>query len=81
MKQWLLVTLLLIWCAITVELGLQNLDFQDRSQMDLQHRAFIVYYHTFAGCLWGLEIAGKKWFTEYDACRTLAFKEKEAYLK
>jgi len=76
-----LLVLLLLWLGLTVQLGLANLKLEDRSQNDMQHRAFIAYYSTFAGCLEGSKFAVGSWDGTYSECRELAFSTKEGYLK
>lgn len=69
-----LFALLLIWCALTIQLGVDNALYQDDSDFQLQRRAYIVYTSTLRGCT---ESGGMT----YEQCRNMAYNEKESYLK
>lgn len=73
----ILLVLLLIWCSFTILLGLDNVHLQEAAEDNLQRRAFIVYYHTFAGCLFG----STDWVANYPKCSEFAYEQKKAYLK
>jgi len=77
----ILFVLLLIWASFTIILGLDNLKLQQQAEDKIQHRAFIVYYNTFVGCLHGAVLTTGEWQPSYMACFDYAYKAKKEYLK
>lgn len=69
-----LFALLLIWCILTIQLGMDNAVYQETADFELQHRAFIVYTSTLRGCM---ESGGMT----YDQCKNMAYNEKGLYLE
>ncbi len=78
-----LLTLLIIRCALTVNLAIGNHMFLMDSEDQLQRRAFLVFSRTLSGCMMGAFYANEKFsFTlTYEQCKDLAFREKAAYIK
>lgn len=70
----ILLALLLIWCALTIQLGVDNKVLNEDADFQLQRRAYVVYTSTLRGCTEGGGMT-------YEQCKDLAYNEKQSYLK
>lgn len=78
-----LIVLLLIWCALTVNLALENLRIKEDNIDQINRRALLLFIGLKEGCMTGAYFANFNFhFTfVYSQCLNMAYEEKALYLK